>query len=174
MGREVVTGYCWPQSGSAGEPVGLHMSSSGGRPVRIEVARVGARREVVFRSDAVAADEHETSKDASSEAHPEVLDDASLYLSVGHDEYWSRGMRDTVEAFIARGGNAAFFSGNTSLWQVRIEGDDHDVMVGYEGFFKDDPLMVTGREPEVTTFWSDVVVGRPENHMTGVTFTRGG
>ncbi len=83
-------------------------------------------------------------------------------------------MRDTVEAFVARGGNAAFFSGNTSLWQVRIEGDDHDVMVGYKGFFKDDPLMGTGREAEVTTFWSDVIVARPENHMTGVSFTRGG
>ena len=35
------------------------------------------------------------------EEHPEVLDDASLYLSVGHDEYWSRGMRDTVESFVA-------------------------------------------------------------------------
>ena len=111
---------------------------------------------------------------ADLEAHPEVLDGAGLYLSVGHDEYWSLGMRDTVEAFIARGGNAAFFSGNTSLWQVRLEGDDHDVMVGYKGFFKDDPLMGTDREPEVTTFWSDVIVGRPENHMTGVSFTRGG
>ena len=60
---------------------------------------------------------------ADLEEHPEVLDDASLYLSVGHDEYWSKGMRDTVEAFIARGGNAAFFSGNTSLWQVRLEDD---------------------------------------------------
>jgi hypothetical protein len=108
------------------------------------------------------------------EEHPEVLDGGSLYLSVGHDEYWSRGMRDTVEAFIASGGNAAFLSGNTSLWQVRIEGDDHDVMVGYKGFFKDDPLMGTDSEAEVTTFWSDVVVGRPENHMTGVSFTRGG
>ena len=42
MAREVVTGYCWPQSVGAGEQVGLHMSSSGGRPVRVEVARVGA------------------------------------------------------------------------------------------------------------------------------------
>ena len=66
MSREVVTGYCWPQSVSAGGQVGLHMSSSGGRPVRVEVARVGGSREVVFRSDAVAADEHETPKDASS------------------------------------------------------------------------------------------------------------
>ena len=111
---------------------------------------------------------------ADLEAHPEVLDGASLYLSVGHDEYWSRGMRDTVEEFIGRGGNAAFFSGNTSLWQVRLEGDDRDVMVGYKGFFKDDPVMGTDREREVTTFWSDVVVARPENHMTGVSFTRGG
>jgi hypothetical protein len=330
MGREVVTGYCWPQSVLAGEEVGLHLSSSGSRPVRVEVARIGANREVVLRVDPVAADEHEVPADAASsgcgwpealvldvdhawrsgyyevlleidvgekvrrdraffvvrpssgarvvlalatntwhayndfggpnlytggthvamqrpmaagylhkppgagrrvtstgepdpqmaahvgylrlnhlsgyagsagwpdwehpflawaeregleigvctnadlEAHPEVLDDASLYLSVGHDEYWSRGMRDTVEAFVAGGGNAAFFSGNTSLWQVRLEGADRDVMVGYKGFFKDDPVMGTDREPEVTTFWSDVVVDRPENHMTGVSFTRGG
>ena len=330
MAREVVTGYCWPQSVRAGEEVGLHLSSSGGRPVRVEVARVGGRREVVFRADAIAAEDHETPKDASArgcgwpvavslavdpawrsgyyevvmeidvgekvrrdyaffvvrpaarapivlalaantwhayndfggtnlynggtqvamqrpmaagylrkppgkgrrvtgtgapdpqnaahvgyvqlnhlsewagsagwpdwelpflewaerdgfeigvctnadlELHPEVLDGAELYLSVGHDEYWSRGMRDTVEDFIGAGGNAAFFSGNTSLWQVRIEGEDHDVVVGYKGFFKDDPLMGTGREAEVTTFWSDVIVGRPENHMTGVSFTRGG
>ena len=111
---------------------------------------------------------------ADLEAHPEVLEGARLYLSVGHDEYWSGGMRDTVEGFIGRGGNAAFFSGNTSLWQVRIEGDDHDVMVGYKGFFKNDPLMGTDKEAEVTTFWSDVIVGRPENSMTGVSFTRGG
>jgi hypothetical protein len=103
-----------------------------------------------------------------------VLDGASLYLSVGHDEYWSRGMRDTVEEFIGRGGNAAFFSGNTSLWQVRLEGDDGDVMVGYKGFFNEDPLMGTERQQEVTTLWSDVLIGRPENHMTGVSFTRGG
>jgi hypothetical protein len=111
---------------------------------------------------------------ADLEDHPEVLEEANLYVSVGHDEYWSKGMRDTVERFIARGGNAAFFSGNTAMWQVRIEGDDRDVMVGYKGFFKDDPFMGTPRESEVTTVWSDVILGRPENTMTGVTFTRGG
>src|SRR5689334_10346899 len=66
MAREVVTGYCWPQSASAGEQVRLHLSSSGGRPVRVEVARVGMRREVVFTSEAVAAGEHETPPDAAS------------------------------------------------------------------------------------------------------------
>src|SRR6202012_2676417 len=66
MARQVVTGYCWPQSVAAGEQVGLHLSSSGGRPVRVEVARVGARRDVVVRADAVAAGEHETPHGASS------------------------------------------------------------------------------------------------------------
>src|SRR4051794_35437891 len=66
MAREVVTGYCWPESVGAGGQVGLHVSSSGGRAVRVEVARVGGRREVVFRSDSVAADEHATPKDAAS------------------------------------------------------------------------------------------------------------
>ena len=61
---------------------------------------------------------------ADLEEHPELLGADSpcrLYLSIGHDEYWSAPMRDTVEAFIARGGNAAFLSGNTSFWQVRLE-----------------------------------------------------
>ena len=66
MSREVVTGYCWPQSVCAGGQVGLHMSSSGGRPVSVEVARVGARREVVFSAEAVAADEHQTPEEATS------------------------------------------------------------------------------------------------------------
>ena len=67
MAREVVTGYCWPQSVQTGDQLSVHLSSSGGRPVRVEVARVGAQRDVVFRSDTVVADEHETPKGASSE-----------------------------------------------------------------------------------------------------------
>ena len=66
MAREVVTGYCWPQSVAAGGSVDLHLSSSGGRPVRVEVARVGAERVVVWRDGSVSADEHETPKDASA------------------------------------------------------------------------------------------------------------
>src|SRR5664280_3284117 len=64
MAREVVTGYCWPQSAVAGEKVGLHMSSSGGRPVRVEVARVGLLREVVCAASGVEVAEHGTPADA--------------------------------------------------------------------------------------------------------------
>ncbi len=90
-------------------------------------------------------------------------------------------MRDTVEGFIARGGNAAFFSGNTAFWQVRHEdptGADGTgpaaTMVGYKGFFKRDPVYDTDRQAELTTIWSDHLLERPENHMTGVSFSRGG
>lgn len=339
MTFETVTGYCWPQSAVAGERVGLHVSSPRDLPVGIEVARVGATREVVAREQ-VASACHETPRDASAKGcgwpaahsivvdpawrsgyyevvlevevdgkrrrsfaffvvrpqpatttstillalatntwhayndfggrnlynggtqvsmqrpmspgylfkppgkgrrvtvvdapdpqmaahvgylslnklspwagsagwpdwehpfigwaeregysidvvtnadlaeHPDLLGPGSpyrLYLSVGHDEYWSAGMRDTVEGFISRGGNAAFLSGNTSLWQVRLEDPTPEgpaaTVVGYKGFFKQDPVFDTDRMPELTTIWSDHLIGRPENHMTGVSFTRGG
>ncbi|MCA9063128.1 MAG: hypothetical protein KDA96_08715, partial [Planctomycetaceae bacterium] len=55
------------------------------------------------------------------EFHPEILKHYRLVLSIGHDEYWSSPMRDSLEAFIGDGGNVAFFSGNTCCWQVRNE-----------------------------------------------------
>jgi hypothetical protein len=117
---------------------------------------------------------------ADLEDHPELLRDGnySLYLSVGHDEYWSAGMRDTVEDFIARGGNAAFFSGNTAFWQVRLENQTPEgpaaTIVGYKGQLKNDPVFGTDRQHELTSIWSDHLIERPENHMTGVSFARGG
>lgn len=340
MAFETVTGYCWPQSAEAGEQVALHLSSPGGRPVSVEVARVGRDRTVVFADPGIPAEHHETPSDASAKGcgwpaaaaididpswrsgyyevvlevdlggktrrshaffvvrpptgaptasillalstntwhayndfggrnlynggthvslqrpmspgylfkppgrgrrvtvvdapdpqmaahvgylglnhlspwagsagwpdweepflawceregyavdvvtnadladHPELLGPDSgyrLFLSVGHDEYWSAAMRDTVEGFIGRGGNAAFLSGNTSFWQVRLEDPTPEgpgaTMVGYKGFFKQDPVYDTDRVAELTSIWSDKLIGRPENHMTGVTFSRGG
>jgi hypothetical protein len=111
---------------------------------------------------------------ADLETHPEVLAGYRLMLSVGHDEYWSAGMRATVEAFIAGGGNVAFLSGNTSFWQVRLEGADAATMVGFKDQFESDPLYGTDRQAETTTLWSDRITGNPENRMTGLSFTTGG
>ena len=339
MAYETVTGYCWPQSVLGGETVALHLSSAGGRPVSVEIARVGRERTVVFSDGAVPAGSHATPPDAHSDGcgwppalildtnrewrsgyyevvveidvdgrrrrshaffvvrpaagaptasillalatntwhayndfggrnlytggthvslqrpmapgylhkppglgrrvtttappdpqmaahvgylqlnhlspyagsagwpdwelpflqwaeahgydidivtnadlaeHPDLLRTGgySLYLSVGHDEYWSAGMRDTVEGFIARGGNAAFLSGNTAFWQVRLENPTPEgaaaTMVGYKGQFKRDPVFGTDRVSELTSMWSDHLIERPENHMTGVSFARGG
>jgi hypothetical protein len=110
---------------------------------------------------------------ADLEAVPGLLDGRRLYLSVGHDEYWSWGMRDTIESFVGDGGNAMFLSGNTSFWQVRFE-DEGATMVGYKDQYKKDPVYDTDRQHLLTSMWSDHLIGRPENHMTGVSFARGG
>src|SRR5205085_5613203 len=43
------------------------------------------------------------------------------FLSVGHDEYWSKAMRDAAEAARDAGHNLAFFGGNDVFWQIRLE-----------------------------------------------------
>lgn len=112
-----------------------------------------------------------TSRDL--ETVPGLLEGYRLYLSVGHDEYWSAGMRDAVEGFVHAGGRAAFFSGNTSFWQIRWE-DDHTAQTCYRVQATDDPVVADGHPERMAGMWSDPSVGRPENAMTGVSFTRGG
>ena len=110
---------------------------------------------------------------ADLELVPDLLEGRRLYVSVGHDEYWSASMRDAVESFVAAGGNAAFFSGNVAYWQVRLE-DDGRTMVGYKQQFEADPVYGTPRERELTSIWSDRLIGRPETALTGLSFVRGG
>jgi hypothetical protein len=108
---------------------------------------------------------------ADLETIPGLLDEYALYLSVGHDEYWTWAMRDAVEAFVTRGGHAAFLSGNTCYWQVRLEGLS---MIAYKHRFVEDPVYGTADESRTTTMWADPLIARPESAMTGVSFTRGG
>ena len=110
---------------------------------------------------------------ADLEQRPEMLNDYRLVLSVGHDEYWSAPMRDHLERFIANGGNVAFFSGNVCYWQVRFE-DDGRAMVGYKFNFKQDPHFQRKDYALVSTLWSNKLISRPENELTGVSFNYGG
>jgi len=105
--------------------------------------------------------------------HPEVLEGHRLFLSVGHDEYWSWVMRDTVEGFLANGGNAAFFSGNTCWWQVRFD-DGHCSMTCFKYRTDEDPVLGTPDQRFLTGAWADRRIGRPEHAMTGLSFSRGG
>ena len=107
------------------------------------------------------------------ECRPELLENYRLVLSVGHDEYWSGPMRDTLEAFITSGGNVAFFSGNSVCWQVRSE-DAGRALVCWKQNFHQDPVYKTGDYHTLSTLWSHHLVGRPENELTGVGFLYGG
>ncbi|MFM7152137.1 MAG: N,N-dimethylformamidase beta subunit family domain-containing protein, partial [Gemmataceae bacterium] len=103
------------------------------------------------------------------EEQPDLLQAYRLFLSVGHDEYWSSAMRDTVERFVGKGGNAAFFSGNTCCWQVRAE-DQGKALVCYKQAYKADPMYASGQHRLLSTLWSHHLIRRSENLLTGVGF----
>jgi hypothetical protein len=107
------------------------------------------------------------------EFHPEILSSNRLVLSVGHDEYWSAPMRDHLEAFIAAGGNVAFFSGNTAFWQVRSVHEGR-ALVCWKADYKNDPIYARGDRRLLSGLWSHRLVNRPENQLTGVSFCYGG
>jgi hypothetical protein len=107
------------------------------------------------------------------EFHPEILAGYKLVLSVGHDEYWSTPMRDALEGYVAKGGNAAFFSGNTCCWQVRSEDEGRALTCWKENYAKDPQWQEPNRRI-LSTLWSHHVLQRPENTMTGVGFLKGG
>lgn len=98
----------------------------------------------------------------------ELLSSYRLLVVNGHDEYWSAGMRDSVEAFVRKGGNLAVFAGNTAWWQIRLE-DGGRTMVCHRDAAAD-PVT----DPRHSTVeWSSSPVDRPENSMTGVSFRNG-
>ena len=107
------------------------------------------------------------------EFHPETLKHYRLVLSVGHDEYWSAPMRDNLEAYIAAGGNVAFFSGNNLWWQVRSV-DEGRALVCWKDAYRQDPVYATDDHSQLSTNWCHRLIGRPENHLTGVSFAYGG
>ena len=106
--------------------------------------------------------------------HPEILDGRRLTLHVGHDEYWSWGMRDALDAHVAAGGNVAIFSGNTCFWQIRYEDDGRAMTCFKYRAGVDDPVLGTPDERFLSGIWSDRRVARPETSTIGLTFTRGG
>lgn len=85
-------------------------------------------------------------------ARPEVLEGARAFVSMGHDEYYSRMMRDRLVAARDKGLNLAFFSSNQVYWQVRFadagsgEQRQDRTMICYKrgGDPVTDPMLTTG------------------------------
>ncbi len=61
---------------------------------------------------------------------PDALKGYKCVLSCGHDEYWSRPMRENLDQYIENGGNVARFGGNM-IWQIRLS-DDGSVQTCYK------------------------------------------
>lgn len=101
------------------------------------------------------------------------------WLSVGHDEYWSREMRRHVEEARNHGIGLGFFSANTCYWQIRLEssritGEPNRTMVAYkEAALQEDPLALDGdpsNDHLITVQWRDQPVNRPEQDLLGVMY----
>ena len=102
-----------------------------------------------------------------------------VFLSVGHDEYWSSAMRAHVESARDLGVHLAFLGADACYWQIRFEpnahGDTDRTIVGYKEAAGDlDPLALDGRPQNdhlVTGRWRDRPVSRPEKRLVGVAYT---
>lgn len=112
---------------------------------------------------------------------PSRLRTAGVVLSVGHDEYWSKAMRDGFESALAHGVDLAFFSANTAYWQVRFEpglgGRPDRRMVSYKETARQDDPYATDDDPfndaEITTKWRDEPLNRSEASLLGVAYQSG-
>ncbi len=104
-----------------------------------------------------------------------------VFMSVGHDEYWSGAQCANVESARDNGVNLAFFSGNEMFWKTRwedsIDGTNtaYRTLVCYKETWdnaKIDPLpgvwTGTWRDPR---FSPPADGGRPENGLSGTLFT---
>jgi Domain of unknown function (DUF4082)/Fibronectin type III domain len=100
-----------------------------------------------------------------------------LFISSGHDEYWSAGQRTNVEAARDAGVSLAFFTGNEVFWKTRWEPSTDGTntadrtLVSYKDTHftsPQDPVAWTGtwRDPRFTSATQNT----PENALTGQSF----
>ena len=107
-----------------------------------------------------------------------VIRNHDLFLSIGHDEYWSADQRRAMEDARDAGVSMAFLTGNTGFWRTRHEPSaagpatpDRTLVVYKDTHFEErqDPVEWTGtwRDPRFTTPEEGVT---PENALIGQTF----
>jgi Bacterial Ig-like domain len=111
------------------------------------------------------------STDIDTHASGAQITHHKAFLSVGHNEYWSKPMRTAVEQARDTRVNLGFFGSDAVYWQVRLEpstanGVPNRVLVCY----KDrsfDPV----QGPTTTVLWRDPFINLPEQTLVGVMFT---
>jgi Domain of unknown function (DUF4082)/Fibronectin type III domain/Bacterial Ig domain len=109
---------------------------------------------------------------------PGQLLNHKIFMSSGHDEYWSSEQRDAVQAAVNAGVNLAFFSGNLMFWKTRwspsIDGSNtpYRTITTYKETHFDAPTDPSD-PPTWTGTWRDPRFsppadgGNPENALTG-------
>jgi hypothetical protein len=117
--------------------------------------------------------------DVDLHENPAQLLHHRAYLSLGHDEYWTKEMRGGVENARNHGVGLAFLGADAVYWQMRFEPDSKGIadrtIVCYKvstalNNLSLDPMY--GKDnTRVTTEWRDPVLRRPENALIGIMFS---
>ncbi|WP_285782262.1 N,N-dimethylformamidase beta subunit family domain-containing protein [Microbispora sp. NBRC 16548] len=100
------------------------------------------------------------------EAGDDVLTGATSVIFLGHDEYWTPGVRRTVTEARDAGANLAFLGANTCYRRVRME-EDGRLVVCYKTAVDRDPLLRT-RPSLATTDFRAAPKADPESSLIGV------
>lgn len=100
---------------------------------------------------------------------PKLLGRYRAAVIVGHDEYWSWEMRDTIDAWLDAGGRLARFAGNF-YWQIRLEDEGRRQTCYKYRARAEDPLRDTDR---ITTVWDSAQIGRPAALTMGLSGAHG-
>jgi hypothetical protein len=101
--------------------------------------------------------------DVDIDANPAELLRHRLAIVAGHDEYWTKGIRDAYERARDLGTNLAFVGANIGFWQMRYE-DGRRTIVEYRN---------AGPDPETdpalkTVLFRELTPPRPECRLLGV------
>ena len=148
--RPLPLGFISPYDCGTGEESSVHNRNAGWDKWEWPFVQWAERENIAL--------EYATNEDL--ERYPDLLASYRLVVSVGHDEYWSAGMRDALDRYIRAGGNVAFFSGNVCYRKVRL--DLPASRLALEGELHGDALWSHRHGPN-----------RPENQLTGVSFCYG-
>lgn len=124
------------------------------------------------------------STDTDTDRNGGLIHNHKVWMSNGHDEYWSAGQKTNVEAARDAGVHLAFFSGNTLFWKTRWEnsidasGTPYRTLVCYKETYGDitDPKDSPAGGFVWTGTWRDPSSsppadgGEPENEVKGNLF----
>lgn len=94
-----------------------------------------------------------------------------VFMTLGHDEYWSQRQRENVERARQHGIHTAFLSGNDMFWKIRFD-DANTFTCGKESNMIPEPAAT---QQTFTGLWSDgrynrtLTIAGAENGTTGMT-----
>jgi Domain of unknown function (DUF4082)/Bacterial Ig domain len=121
-----------------------------------------------------------------SDRRGNLIRNHKVFLSIGHDEYWSAQQRANVEAARDAGVHLAFFSGNEVFWKTRWENSidpsntPYRTLVCYKQTFEKNGVDPNAKDPQEPPTWTGTWrdprcsptsdCNRPENALTGTSF----